>query len=176
MNYIKSLLLIVFICSGSLFINAQNIDTDKSEVKFKISGGGIFTVKGNFIGMKGDFNFNESDVSNSSFDICIDSKTLNTKNEKRDDHLHSADFFDVDKYPTICYQSTSVSKTSDGYKTAGELTIHGVTKTVEIPFTFKNNTFEGDIEINRFDYKIGEDYGTMRVGETADVTIICKLN
>ena len=56
------------------------------------------------------------------------------------------------------------------------MTIHGVTKTVTIPFTFKNNTFEGELEINRFDYKIGEDYGTFRVGETAEVTIICKVN
>ena len=176
MKTIKSVLLILLVCVATLQVNAQTINTDKSEVKFKITGGGIFTVKGNFTGMKGDFSFNESNVSSSRFDICIDSKTLNTKNEKRDTHLHSADFFDVEKYTTICFTSTSVSKTEDGYKTTGELTIHGVTKTVEIPFTFKNNTFEGDIEINRFDFKIGEDYGTMRVGETADVTIICKVD
>jgi polyisoprenoid-binding protein YceI len=175
MKTIKSALLVLFVCISILQVNAQIINTDKSEVKFKITGGGIFTVKGNFTGMKGDFNFSESDVSNSKFDICIDSKTLNTKNEKRDEHLYSADFFDVEKYPTICYTSSSVSKTSDGYKTTGDLTIHGVTKSVEIPFTFKNNTFEGEIEINRFDYKIGEDYGTLRVGETASVTIICKV-
>jgi len=176
MKHIKNTLLILCICLTSFQVNSQTINTNKSEVKFKITGGGIFTVKGNFTGMKGDFNFSESDVSNSSFNICIDSKTLNTKNEKRDTHLHSADFFDVEKHPTICYTSTSVSKTSDGYKTTGDLTIHGVTKTVEIPFTFKNNKFEGTLEINRFEYKIGEDYGTFRVGETADVTIICKVN
>lgn len=175
MKFFKGLLLIIVVCANTLFVNAQTINTDKSEVKFKITGGGIFTVKGNFTGMKGDFNFSESNVSSSNFDVCIDSKTLNTKNEKRDEHLYSADFFDVEKYPTICYTSSSVSKTADGYKTTGDLTIHGVTKSVEIPFTFKNNTFEGEIEINRFDYKIGEDYGTLRVGETASVTIICKV-
>lgn len=169
-------IIILFISSLCFsFIQAQTINTDKSEVKFKITGGGIFTVKGNFTGMKGDFNFSETDVANSSFDICIDAKTLNTKNEKRDNHLHSADFFEVDKYPTICFTSTSVSKTNEGYKTTGDLTIHGVTKTVEIPFSFKKNTFEGEIEINRFDYKIGEDFGTIRVGETATVTIICVV-
>ncbi|WP_191860639.1 YceI family protein [Hanstruepera ponticola] len=176
MKFIKSLILIVFISATTSFVNAQTINTDKSEVKFKISGGGIFTVKGTFTGMKGDFNFNSSDVSGSSFDICIDSKTINTKNDKRDEHLRSADFFDVEKYETICYKSNTVTKTSDGYKTTGDLTIHGVTKTVTIPFTFKNNTFEGELEINRFDYNIGEDYGTFRVGETAEVTIICKVN
>lgn len=175
MKLFKNLLLIIFISTATIFVNAQSINRDKSEVKFKITGGGIFTVKGNFTGMKGDFNFSESDVSNSKFDICIDSNTLNTKNEKRDTHLHSADFFDVEKFPTICYTSSTVSKTTDGYKTSGDLTIHGVTKSVEIPFTFKNNTFVGEIEINRFDYDIGKDYGTMRVGETAEVTIICKV-
>jgi polyisoprenoid-binding protein YceI len=176
MNILKSLLLIVFICAATSLINAQSINSDKSEVKFKITGGGIFTVKGNFTGMKGDFNFNESDVSNSSFDICIESNTLNTNNEKRDTHLHSADFFDVDKYNTICYKSSSVSQTTNGYQTTGELTIRDVTKTVTIPFTFKNNTFEGQIEIIRLNYNIGEDYGTFRVGETAEVTIVCKVN
>lgn len=176
MKFIKSLILIVFISATTSFVNAQTINTDKSEVKFKINGGGIFTVKGTFTGMKGDFNFNKSDVSSSSFDICIDATTINTKNNKRDEDLRSADFFDVDKYNTICYKSSSVSQTTNGYQTTGELTIRDVTKTVTIPFTFKNNTFEGQIEIIRLNYNIGEDYGTFRVGETAEVTIVCKVN
>lgn len=175
MKILKSIFLVCLLLSTTYAVQAQNIDSDKSVVDFKISGGGIFTVKGTFTGMQGVFKFNESDVSNSNFDICIESKTLNTKNEKRDTHLHSADFFEVEKYPTICYKSSSVSKTSDGYQTTGEMTIHGVTKTVTIPFTFKNNTFIGELEINRFDYKIGEDFGTIRVGETAKVTITCKV-
>ncbi|WP_250432953.1 YceI family protein [Hanstruepera flava] len=175
MKTFKSLLLFVFITAVTSFVNAQTINADKSEVKFKINGGGIFTVKGTFTGMQGDFNFNTSDVSGSSFDICIDATTINTKNNKRDEDLRSADFFDVEKYETICYKSNTVTKTNDGYQTTGEMTIHGVTKTVTIPFTFKNNTFEGELEINRLDYNIGEDYGTFRVGETAEVTIICKV-
>lgn len=175
MKTFESLLLILFITTVTSFVSAQTINTDKSEVKFKISGGGIFTVKGTFTGMKGDFNFSESDVSSSSFNICIDTKTINTKNNKRDEDLRSADFFDVEKYETICYKSKTVTKTNDGYQTTGELTIRDVTKSVTIPFTFKNNTFEGNIEIDRLDYNIGEDYGTFRVGETAEVTIICKV-
>ena len=176
MRILKSMLLLFFICTANTAVNSQTINTDESAVKFKITGGGIFTVKGTFTEMKGEFNFSESNVLGANFDICVDSKTLNTKNDKRDDHLYSADFFDVGKYPTICFKSTSISKTDVGYKTTGDLTIHGVTKTVDIPFTFKNNTFEGEIKINRFDYEIGEDYGTMRVGETATVTIICKVD
>ena len=176
MKNLKNALLVCFLLAVTYVVQAQSIDSDQSVVDFKITGGGIFTVKGTFTGMQGDFNFDTSNIENSSFDICIDAKTLNTKNEKRDTHLHSAAFFDVEKYPTICYKSTSVSKTSEGYQTTGDMTIHGVTKTVTIPFTFKNNTFKGELEINRFDYNIGEDYGTMRVGETARVSITCKVN
>ncbi len=155
---------------------AQTIDAQASKVNFHITGGGLFKVKGTFTGMKGDFNFNADALSTSSFDICIDAATVNTKNKKRDAHLREPDFFDVEKYPNICFVSSSVSKTTDGYITKGELTMHGVTKTVEIPFTFKNNTFTGNLEIKRLDYNIGEDYGSIRVGKEATLVIICKVN
>src|SRR5690606_41757519 len=89
--------------------------------------------------------------------------------------FRSDNFFAVETYATICFKSVSVSKTNNGYSTTGELSIHGVTKTVTIPFTFKNNTFIGTIEIPRLEYKIGEDYGSFRVGKTASVTITCVV-
>lgn len=176
MKFINRLLLIIFISVSTSFVNAQTINTDKSEVKFKISGGGIFTVKGTFTGMQGDFNFNDTDLENSGFDICIQTATIDTNNEKRDTHLKSEDFFSVEQYPEICFKSTSVDTQNNAYVTTGELTMHGVTKTISIPFTFKNNRFEGTIEINRFDYNIGKDFGTFRVGETATVIITCQVN
>lgn len=157
-------------------VKAQTIDTKKSEVSFKITGGGFFNVKGTFTGMQGNFNFNDTDLENSSFDICIQTTTIDTNNEKRDTHLKSEDFFSVEQYPEICFKSTSVDTQNNAYVTTGELTMHGVTKTVSIPFTFKNNRFEGTIEINRFDYNIGKDFGPFRVGETATVTITCQVN
>src|SRR5690606_40565549 len=60
--------------------------------------------------------------------------------------FRSDNFFAVETYATICFKSVSVSKTNNGYSTTGELSIHGVTKTVTIPFTFKNNTFIGRSE------------------------------
>jgi polyisoprenoid-binding protein YceI len=158
------------------FIQGQTIDSSKSVIEFKIKGGMIFNVKGTFKGMEGDFNFNKNDLENSSFDICIDAATVNTDNEKRDTHLKTEDFFYVEKHPNICFKSTSVSAKDKDYITIGELTMHGVTKTIEIPFKFSNNTFKGSFEIERSDYKIGEDTGTLTVGSTADVTIICVVN
>jgi len=173
----KLALLLTFYFVASLgYIEAQIINTEKSEVKFHITGGGIFKVKGSFSGMSGDFNLNTNDLQNAGFNICIDATTIDTKNKKRDVHLRNPDFFDVDTYPTICFESNTVTKTEIGYATSGNLTIHGVTQEVSIPFTYKNNTFSGDIVVNRFDYDLGKDYGTMRVGTEATIIIICVVN
>lgn len=171
----STLLLIFFFLTSIITVNAQDINTDKSKVKFHITGGGLFKVKGTFTGMQGNFNLNTETLDNSSFDICIDAATINTKNKKRDKHLKNEDFFNIETYPNICFQSNSVSKTETGYLTKGELTLHGVTKTVEIPFDFKNNTFTGNLVINRFDYDLGKDFGTLRVGKEAKITIICVV-
>ncbi|MCF1190613.1 YceI family protein [Mangrovimonas sp. AS39] len=171
------LVLCVLTMVFSINIQAQqSINNQKSKVEFKIKGGGLFTVKGTFSGMKGDFKFDPTQLNTSKFDICIEAASIDTDNNKRDTHLKSPDFFEVETYPSICFNSKSVSKTKDGFETTGDLTIHGVTKTVTIPFGFKNNTFEGSFAVNRFDYKIGEDIGTFKVGEEAEVTIICHVN
>jgi len=60
----------------------------------------IRTVKGSFAGMKGEIRFDEKDLANSSFKVNIDAATVNTENEKRDDHLRNEDFFDVEVYRT----------------------------------------------------------------------------
>lgn len=172
----KLSLLLIFCLSLTSVTFSQTINSNKSVVDFKIKAGVLFNVNGTFTGMKGDFNFSESAVKTASFDICIDAKSIDTDNTKRDTDLRSNNFFEVETYPTICFKSDSVSKTPDGYSTTGKLTIHGVTKTVTIPFTFENNTFKGKIEINRFEYNIGKDYGTFRVGETATVIITCVVN
>ncbi|WP_051881016.1 YceI family protein [Mangrovimonas yunxiaonensis] len=159
-----------------LVCSAQEIVSKDSKVEFKIKGGGLFNIKGTFTGMQGDFSFNPENLNQSSFDICIAPSTVDTGNKKRDAHLKDPDFFEVETYPNICFKSTRIAKTMKGYTTVGLLTMHGITKTVSIPFTFKNNTFKGQFTINRFDYNIGQDFGTLRVGEEANVTITCVVN
>ncbi|MBU2939706.1 YceI family protein [Lacinutrix sp. C3R15] len=154
----------------------QTINQEKSVIDFQITGGGIFKVKGTFTGMQGDFNLNSNALENANFDICVDAASINTKNKKRDDHLRSSDFLDIEKFKNICFVSSAVTKTENGFKTIGNLTIHGVTKIVEIPFTFTNNTFVGHLTVNRFDYNIGDDFSTIRVGKEATVTITCIIN
>ncbi|RSK42115.1 YceI family protein [Mangrovimonas spongiae] len=171
----KTYLSILFCSMCITFSYTQDILPKDSKVEFKIKGGGIFNVKGSFKGMKGDFRFTPESLENSAFNICIDASTVNTGNDKRDAHLKNPDFFEVSTYPNICFKSTSVTKTNKGYSTTGNLSMHGVSKTVSIPFTFKNNTFKGQLTINRFHYNIGNDIGTFKVGEEAEVTIICAV-
>lgn len=166
---------LLFISSLVSLQAQQTINQKKSKVDFKITTGGIFNVKGTFTGMKGEFKLDLASLNSSSFNICVDAATIDTDNDKRDTHLHDPDFFNVDKYSTICFVSSSIAKTSEGYSTKGKLTIHGVTKVVTIPFTFSKNTFVGELTIDRFDYKLGEDYGTIRVGTESTVTITCVV-
>lgn len=175
MKKIALTIALLFVTSFVAIQAQQTINEKASQVDFKIKAGGLMNVKGTFTGMKGIFKLYPNDLGESGFYICVDASTVNTGNNKRDNHLRDPDFFEVEKYPKICFKSSSVTKTSDGYMTKGELTLHGVTKVVEIPFTFTNNTFVGTIVIDRFDYKLGEDFGTFKVGTEATVTITCVV-
>ena len=136
----------------------------------------VRTVKGAFTGMKGEIRFDETDLVNSSFKVSIDAATVNTENEKRDDHLRNEDFFHVDEYPVISFESHSIQKTDNGFITLGKLSMHGVSRDVEISFTYINGQFVGALEVNRFDYTIGEGTGTTSVDEMASLEIIAVVN
>jgi len=157
---------------------AQTIDSEKSNAYFEIEKLGFLTVEGTFTGMSGTVKFDKNNLSASSFDVCVSVETVNTGIGARDKHLKTADFFDADKFPSICFVSSSIEATAEGYMTDGELTLHGVTKKISIPFTYSENTLKGEIAINRFDYGLGaESYsGTAMVGEIAEIVITCVLN
>lgn len=161
---------------GALSGNAQTIDTDKSRVSFKIKNLLVNTVNGSFTGMKGDVNFNPDKLDAAYFNVCVDASTIETGIDKRDEHLKTADFFDVAQFPTICFQSKAVSKLDSTYRTTGTLTMHGVEKTVEIPFTFDGKTLIGSLTLNRLDYNVGTDVGSFTADETVNLTIVTTLN
>lgn len=164
--------MLTLISSGTI----QTINNSISDVTFKIGNLSFSSVKGKFKGMKGNISFDPKDLVNSSFDVCIDASSINTANEKRDKHLRSEDFLDTEKYPTICFASSEVKRTTSGYETTGNLTLHGVTKGAIIPFQFKNNLFTGQLKINRFDYNIAPETGTIMAGKEINITIKCAIN
>src|SRR5436190_21925185 len=114
-----------------------NIDPVHSHAQFKVKHMMISNVKGEFTSVKGSLQFDEASIETSQIQAEIDASSINTREPQRDTHLKSADFFDVEKFPTLSFRSTNVSKKADGdLVVAGELTIHGVTR----PVTF---TVEG---------------------------------
>ena len=173
---IKNSFLFLSILLFQFSVYAQTIDNDKSVVDFKVGNmGGMNSVKGTFTGFSGKVKFDPKQLDASKIDVCIDASTINTKNNKRDEHLKSEDFFDIEKYPKICFTSTEITKHPQGYVAKGKLNMHGVTKTVEIPLIFENNKLTGMITIDRFDYKVGEDTGTFMVGTEVKIVIHCVL-
>ncbi len=171
----KTFVTFVLSCLVAVTGIAQTISSDASIVNFKVKNMKMKTVEGTFSGMKGTVNFTPDNLAKSNFDVCIDASTVNTKNQKRDDHLRTADFFDTQKYPTICFKSNSITKKADQYLAKGSLTMHGITKEVEIPFTFSNNVFKGTLTVKRLDYKVGEGTGEFMVGNDIKIEIIATL-
>lgn len=108
------------------------IDPVHSTVGFKVKH--LFSfVNGRFDDLSGTIQLDNEKPENSSVDVTIETKSINTANEKRDGHLRTADFFDVEKHPTITFKSKSVKQT--GEKTAdvvGDFTLLGVTKEVTL--------------------------------------------
>jgi polyisoprenoid-binding protein YceI len=119
-----------------------------------------------FIGQpSGTFNFDDGDPTKISFDISVSLDNLDTQNPRRDADLKGPDWFDAKQFPTITFKSTSVKKTGDNkYDVTGDFTLHGVTKSLTVPFTMtgtaqgmKGETrlgFQTDFSIDRTDYDI----------------------
>jgi len=110
------------------------LDPAHSSAEFKVRHMMISNVKGRFSGLNGTLLEDPSDPTRSMIEASIDVSTISTHDEQRDGHLKSADFFDVEKYPTMTFKSTKVvRKGEEEYSVTGNLTLHGVTK----PVTFE---------------------------------------
>jgi polyisoprenoid-binding protein YceI len=109
------------------------IDPAHSKAHFVVRHMMITNVRGSFSGVQGTVVYDPENPGASSVDVTIDATTVNTQEPDRDKHLKSADFLDVEKYPTITFKSKSVTKEGDGeLLVKGDLTIHGVTKGVAL--------------------------------------------
>jgi polyisoprenoid-binding protein YceI len=109
---------------------------------------------GEFTGLKGTISFDPSDLATSKFDATIDVASINTGNGMKNTHAKSEKWFDADKYPTIQFTSSAITKTATGFEAKGTLNMHGVQKEIVIPFTFENNVFKASFTVNRLDYNI----------------------
>ncbi len=139
------------------------IDPAHSNVEFAVKHMMFTTVKGRFAGVDGQIELNEQDLADSFVNVTIDVNSVDTREEKRNAHLRSADFFDVEQHPEMTFKSTKVeSDGDDEFKVIGDLTIRGVTRPVvrDVEQTGRGTNpwgqevigFEARTKINRKDY------------------------
>ena len=120
--------------STQVFAANYTIDEEGQHVAalFKANHLGFSYVAGRFNGIKGSFTQDMDNPSANKASVVIDAKTIDTAHAERDKHLRSDDFFDVSKYPTITFESTSYTPGEETDSLKGDLTIHGITREVDI--------------------------------------------
>ncbi len=107
-------------------------DMAHSNIGFKVKHLMITNVNGSFDKFDGKVVYDPADPAKAQIDVTISTASVNTGNEKRDGHLSSADFFDVENYPAMTFKSTKFEKSEDGVKIVGDLTIRGTTREVKL--------------------------------------------
>lgn len=171
----KKLFMVSVAIAGLSFAGNWQADATNSKINFSVHGP-FGTVHGNFSGLQATIQFNEKDLAGSSIMASVDAKTVSTGISLRNSDLRNKEeWLNTDKYPRITFRSKKIEKTGNGYKASGELTIKGVTKPAEIPFTFTakeaSGVFKGQFNIKRTDYHLGKKGGS--VGE--EITIVISV-
>jgi polyisoprenoid-binding protein YceI len=161
-----------------------DIDPVHSDVSFSVRHMMVSKVKGNFDRFEGTITTTD-DVMSSSVQATIDLGSVDTRNEQRDTHIRSADFLDVERYPTMTFNSTGSRVDGDGFVVEGELDLHGVRRPVELrlevngfgpdPYGGIRAGFTATTEINRSDFDVNlnvpMDGGGVVVGERISINL-----
>jgi polyisoprenoid-binding protein YceI len=139
------------------------IDPSHSEVSFTVRHLMVSKVRGSFTGFSGTITIADDPLL-SGIEASVDMASITTRDDVRDAHLRSADFFHIDNHPTMTYRSTGVRPDGDDYLVDGELTLHGVTRPVRLHVEFNGVSpdpwggtragFSAETEINRKDFGI----------------------
>ena len=161
------------------------IDRSHSEAAFQVRHL-LSKVRGRFTDFAGTIAFDSAQPQNSRVEVVIQAASIDTAEPDRDRHLRSADFFDVEHFPTLTFTSTSVTPRGGGrYDVAGDLTIHGVTRQVTLPASFLGSMqdpwgserfgFEAELTLNRKDFGLSWnaalETGGFLVGDEVAVTL-----
>ena len=162
------------------------IDPTHSLIEFAVKHMMFTTVKGRFGGVHGTIVDDPADPSRSSVEVELDAASIDTREEKRDAHLRSPDFLDVEGYPTITFKSSRVEHAGqDRLRVVGDLTIHGTTREVVLdttingrgtnPFGLEVAGFTAETTINRRDFgltwNVALEAGGVLVGDTVKILL-----
>ena len=141
-SFLAFLFFILIVAAAARAEEVYEVDPVHTFASFKVGHLGISYVRGVFPDISGQVVVNSENSEESSAGITIAVKSVDTNNGKRDAHLRTADFFDVEKYPEMSFKSTKVERTGeDTAKVKGDFTLHGTTKTIEVDVT---RTGEGE--------------------------------
>jgi polyisoprenoid-binding protein YceI len=165
------------------------VDGDHSGVGFTIRHF-VSNVPGRFRDFDGVIKYDKQNPAASSVEFTVKAASIDTSNNDRDEHLRGADFFDVQKFPTLTFTSTKVAaKDADTLDVTGNLTMHGVTKQITIPVEVLGSVktpngekagFESSFTVNRKDYGIVWnrvlDAGGSVLGEDVKINIAIEAN
>jgi polyisoprenoid-binding protein YceI len=136
-----------------------NIDPAHSNTQFSVRHMMVTNVRGGFRKVTGTIVYDSDNLGASSVEATIDASTISTNEDQRDAHLRSADFLDVEHFPTITFKSKKIDRVDDGEeKVTGDLTIHGVTRQVVL-------NVEGPTPETK------DAYGNLRIGLSAATKI-----
>jgi polyisoprenoid-binding protein YceI len=163
-----------------------DFDFTHSSINFHARHLMVSKVHGRFTKWSGTLQLDEQDLTASQLEVTIDASSIDTREEKRDQHLRSADFLEVEKFPTITFKSTSIKNEGDGeYKLVGDLTIHGVTRQVTLeveggarvndPWGGTRTGFSAKTSISRKDFgltwNVALEAGGFLVGDKLDINL-----
>lgn len=162
------------------------IDPAHTLLEFSVKHMMIATVKGRFSGVEGGLYADLPDLTTADIEVTADANTVDTREAQRDQHLRSADFFDVENFPQITFKSNRIERTgNDAYKIIGDLTIRGVTREVAFDTTFEGMGkdpwggeragFSAEAKINRKDFGLNWnavlETGGILVGEQVKISV-----
>lgn len=161
-------LLAVLISATPFFgaVTKYDIDAAHSNIGFSIPiAGGLSNVRGKFNEFTVTITYDDKDVTKSSVEATIKAASIDTGIERRDAHLRTADFFDVEKFPEITFKSSRIEKKGKNFIAHGTFSMHGVSKEISIPFTVNGVTRDektgktvlgatGRTSVNRREYGI----------------------
>ncbi len=177
-------LIVALLLTGGAFAQTWTVDKSHAKLSFEITHFMISDVDGAFTSFDAKITSSKEDFSDAVIELTADAASINTASEGRDKHLKNEDFFDVEKFKTLSFKSTSL-KLVEGkkYKLTGDLTMHGVTKQVELDATFTgpivhpyNKKTVAGLKIagvvKRSDFGIGAKYPSAALGEE----VIIKAN
>ncbi len=191
MHFLKNFCSTIVLMGAALTASAQSsiwkIDPVHSGIEFKIRHLGVSNVRGTFSKPTGVVHLDEKDVTRSSVEASVSASTVNTNEDARDKHLQSPEFFDVEKYPTITFKSTSLANSGGKLTMTGDLTMNGVTRPVTLaldgpapPQTdgkgVTRSGFSASGTVHRPDFNFGSKYGPAMIGNDVQFTIDIEMD